>query len=210
MTPVPARVLRVLGALAGMCLGSTGVLALVITMNEHMEPPKAAPREEGTTFDVPPPPPPPQARPSPPPERKPRPRPNAAAPALATSLAGMSFGLPGFADGAGAMNDSLLGDMGDVVMSENAVDSPPRLLNAVHLEYPVRARSKNIEGAVVVSVVVGVDGVPRDAKVLEAQPSGVFEESALAAVGQMRFEPASYEGRPVSMRARQRVLFQLD
>ena len=54
---------------------------------------------------------------------------------------------------------------------------------------------------------VGV--VARLLRALEATPPGVIEETAVASVRGWRFEPATYEGRPVTVSVTQTVRFEL-
>lgn len=53
-------------------------------------------------------------------------------------------------------------------------------------------------------------GRVREAEVIEANPTGVFDESALQAFRAGRFEPAMKDGRPVRYQAYIRVEFKLD
>nr|WP_236673268.1 TonB family protein [Comamonas sp. JC664] len=67
---------------------------------------------------------------------------------------------------------------------------PPTVLNAVTPEYPRLAKQRNIEGVVVVRVIVGTDGrvEPEHTKVLRSVPA--LDAAAIAAVNQWRFTPA--------------------
>jgi protein TonB len=56
-------------------------------------------------------------------------------------------------------------------------------------EYPPAAATAGIEGYVVIGYDVTVDGRVTNAIVLDSQPTGVFEDAALAAVAQWRFNP---------------------
>ena len=62
---------------------------------------------------------------------------------------------------------------------------------------------------VTVSLLVAADGSVERAKVVAAEPPGVFDAAALDAVRAWRFEPASYGGKPVKVWARQVVRFGL-
>jgi protein TonB len=169
--------------------------------------------EAAVSFDTPPP-----QRKQPPKEKKPaepKPRPKAAKapppPSLGSSLAGMSFGLPQFeGDLLGGASDALLGDRSDAVMSEDAVDDPPRPVTRAACAYPSRARQRNAEGFVTLSLLVQADGSLSDVRVLEADPPGMFEEVALACIQAWRFDPALYQGKPVAVRARQTLRFVLE
>ncbi len=184
--------------------------ARLVALHRPVPPPGGDEGAGAVTFDAPPPPPPPPPRPkkTETPKRKVTRAPPA--PALTAGLAGLDLGLPGFSGDLGEATDALLGDVGDVEMTEDAVDAPPRPVTRVPPEYPARARSRAVEGQVVLSLRVGADGTVGDVRVLEAEPRGVFEEVAVAAVRQWRFAPANYEGRPVAVRARQTLRFELE
>lgn len=171
-----------------------------------------AERVDSVAFDTPPPPKKPPAKRKPKPKPKPRPKPSKAPPppSLGSALAGLSFGLPQFSgDLLGGASDSLLGQRGDAVMPEDAVDEPPRPTQRTGAAYPTRARAQNVEGFVTLSLLVQSDGSVSDIRVLEAQPPGVFEQAAMESVRGWRFEPALYEERPVAVRARQTIHFRL-
>jgi protein TonB len=80
--------------------------------------------------------------------------------------------------------------------------TPPR--------YPYQAKRRGIEGWVRVSFTVTEDGAVADVVVEEADPPGVFEKAALAAVSQWKFKPRIVDGKAVAGRAEQRVEFDLD
>jgi protein TonB len=93
--------------------------------------------------------------------------------------------------------DSLLGDLDNVALTEDAVDQPPEIRTRIPPEYPERAQQREIEGRVVVAVLVGVDGQVQQLQINESTPPGVFDDAVLAAVRQWTFEPAQYQGNPV-------------
>ena len=67
----------------------------------------------------------------------------------------------------------------------------PALPRAVHQpppRYPSLALNRGLEGAVHVAFVIQPDGSVAETRVVEADPPGVFDRSALAAVGSYRFE----------------------
>lgn len=202
---------RRLGASAIMLLGTAGVFGGVVFMNAAAEMANERDHSAVSSFNV-------QTRPKPPPAKKPRPKrskpkPKRAAvaplPSLGVAMSGVDFGLPGLDGALGEMTDALLGDVKDVVMTEDSVDAVPTLTTRTRAPYPSRARAKGIEGYVTVSMLVGADGNPSDVRVLEAQPAGVFDEAALMTVKAWRFQPATYEGRPVSIRVTQTIRFEL-
>lgn len=190
--------------------GTALTVGLLLALHGELGSPAKPPTTEPVAFDVPEP---PKPKPK---TRKPKPKPKKTSakpppvPALTAGLAGLSFGLPGFDGALDGAADALLGDVGDVVMTEDAVDTAPVPRSRVAPEYPARARAKNVSGYVTFSLLVGSDGGLQDVRILEASPPGVFEEVAMAAIRQWRFDPATYEGRPVTTRARQTLRFELE
>lgn len=67
--------------------------------------------------------------------------------------------------------------------------SVPRLLHQPPPRYPSLALSRKMEGSVQVAFTILADGAVGDTRVIGADPPGVFDRSALAAVGSYRFEP---------------------
>jgi len=66
--------------------------------------------------------------------------------------------------------------------------SAPALMRAAEPHYPMIAMHRGIEGSVEVAFTVQSDGSVANARVLSAQPRGVFERAALDAVARYRFE----------------------
>lgn len=97
----------------------------------------------------------------------------------------------------------------DLLLAEDQVDRPPEVVSKVAPTYPDRALDRALEGWVDLLLVVDRDGVVRELEVVDADPAGVFEDAATAAVWQWRYTPAVYQGRTVRCRYRQRVLFRL-
>jgi protein TonB len=56
----------------------------------------------------------------------------------------------------------------------------------------------NVEGKVMVELVVDTSGLPKACAVRSAEPSGYFEEAALNAAQKMRFIPGKVRGAPVN------------
>jgi protein TonB len=90
-----------------------------------------------------------------------------------------------------------------------SVASPPELITRVMPEYPGRARDLEIEGQVVLEVVLDRAGNPeRDVKVLRS--IALLDAAAIAAVRQWRFRPGrDAEGRPVRVVMEVPVRFEL-
>lgn len=205
----PPAVLRHLGAGLVSLAGTALVVGLVLGMNGVGSSTEEAAGEKAVSFELPPPPkkkkPKPQRRKKAEPKKRSRTPPPA--PAVGASLAGLDLGLEAFMVGGADEADALIGSLEDVVMTSESVDELPRPQRQVAPEFPERARRQGLSGSVTLSLLVGVDGVVRDVKVLEANPPGVFDQPATAAVRQWRFQPASYEGRPVAIRVTQTLRF---
>lgn len=75
--------------------------------------------------------------------------------------------------------------------------------------YPEAARKEHIEGTVVLWLVVDGDGVPQDIKVARSL-RGDLDAAALKTVQNWRFEPATFDGKPVAVQINVEVNFRLN
>jgi protein TonB len=121
-------------------------------------------------------------------------------PILGSDLSGLSFGLDNLSLSVDGDSMSLVGDTTNVVMTAESVDEPPLPVHRVAPKYPEKARKKGITGNVTISLLVSNTGAVKDTHIVNSQPVGVFEESAINAVRQWRFQPAIYKGAPVAIR----------
>lgn len=217
-TPKSAVLLGVARHLAASALAFSGLLFslwVVLGMNEEVPPrpppSPSAPVTMEVTRRAPENKPPPPRRATPPPQRSARATPPAPRVAGA-ALSGLDLGLSGLDLGLGQTRAGDLAGKSDttrLVMSEGSVDSPPRPTSRTPPRYPPRARADGVEGHVVLSLLVDASGRVEKVQVLESSPPGVFDDAALDAVRQWRFEPATYQGAPVKSWARQRMPFML-
>lgn len=90
------------------------------------------------------------------------------------------------------------------------VDRLPKTMGSITPEYPEAARQRGQEGNVTLMLKIDDLGRVREAEVIEANPPGVFDETALQAFRAGRFQPAMKDGRPVRYQAYIRVEFKLD
>ena len=97
----------------------------------------------------------------------------------------------------------------DEVVDFFALESPPKPVKQVKPDYPDLARKAQIEGVVLVQVVIGTDGKVEQAKVVQARPEGFFEKAALAAARQWEFTPAKQRDKPVKVRYQIPLRFEL-
>lgn len=64
-------------------------------------------------------------------------------------------------------------------------------------QYPDRANRRGIEGWVLLGFTITETGGVRDPVVLDAEPGGIFNRSALRAVAKFKFHPKLVDGTPV-------------
>lgn len=90
------------------------------------------------------------------------------------------------------------------------VDVHPHALQAVLPVYPQAANDGNIEGWVLLKIKLDVTGKVEDVKVSDANPAGVFDQSALDAFAKASFAPAQKAGRAVKSLVEIKVWFNLN
>lgn len=117
--------------------------------------------------------------------------------ASGAALSGLSFGGSGAAGrggGLGAASDR------DVVP-----------LVRIEPDYPARAAQRGIEGFVVLQFTITPAGTVKDPVVLDAEPDGVFDAAAVAAVSRWKYNPKMEGGVAVERRGvRVKLNFQLE
>lgn len=85
----------------------------------------------------------------------------------------------------------------------------PKVIRTAQPEYTAEARDAKLEGAVILSTTVGVDGVPADMKVIRGLGKGL-DEKAIECVAKWRFKPGSnYFGEPSPTKVTIEVNFRL-
>jgi protein TonB len=147
-----------------------------------------------------------------PPKSAPKPRKataKAPSPNLDALIGGIAMNVPEFAavNVKGDANELLDDLVEELVMSEQTVDSKPKVTSRPPMSYPVSAVRDGLKGFVVVNLLIARDGSVELAKIVESQPRGVFDNTVLSGVHDWVFIPARYKGQPVKVWARQRVSF---
>jgi TonB family protein len=105
----------------------------------------------------------------------------------------------GNGEGAGSgIGDGMGGGTGGGPYRPGSGIEPPRLLREVKADYTDEARRRNLQGDVVLEIVVRSDGSVGDVTVLKGLGSGL-DQRAVAAVRQWRFAPARRRGTPVDV-----------
>jgi TonB family protein len=93
-------------------------------------------------------------------------------------------------------------DLASEIPNRGAIDCPvppepreraPRAIYTPDPEYPEKARKMKISGTVVLSVTVGIDGLPHDITVDKKLGYGL-DEKAVEAVKRWKFQPAMKDG----------------
>jgi hypothetical protein len=95
----------------------------------------------------------------------------------------------------------------------------PKLIYSVEPEFSEKLRKKKINGSCVVGLTVDTDGNPKDVHVVSSIPgledkklhAAVVElqDSCIKPVKQYRFEPGTYQGKPVPVELKVEINFQI-
>src|SRR5947209_800498 len=108
---------------------------------------------------------------------------------------------PGVGEGRG-------GGIGGGVFRVGGGVSAPKAIYNPDPEYSEEARKAKFQGTVVLSLIVGADGVPRDIKVARSVGLGL-DEKAIETVKTWKFDPGTKDGKPVATYATIEVAFHL-
>jgi len=84
----------------------------------------------------------------------------------------------------------------------------PKLVSKSEPNYTQEARDAKIEGAVLLSAVIGADGSISDASVIRSLDKGL-DRNAVEAIESWVFEPATKDGQPVPVGVKIEVNFRL-
>jgi TonB family protein len=79
----------------------------------------------------------------------------------------------------------------------------------IQLDYPGDALRKNVEGWVDLSYVVTTDGKVTKVKVLDSNPTGVFDAAASKALSRLRYKPMLVGGKATAVSTKLRIAFRL-
>jgi TonB family protein len=95
----------------------------------------------------------------------------------------------------------------------------PKVIYAPDPEFPDKARSKKLGGTCIISILVDAQGTPHDVQVVKSIAEGLkpklhsaalsLDESAVKAVQQYRFQPATMQGKPVPYKVNIEVAFNI-
>ena len=73
------------------------------------------------------------------------------------------------------------------------------LMGAGALRYPPKARKYKYVGEVIVAFSIGPDGKVVDPHIVDAEPPGIFERSALKYVRSWRYQPPVHDGENIQV-----------
>ena len=98
----------------------------------------------------------------------------------------------------------------DAIFVEAVVDEPPILLSRPPAAYPPLLKDAQIEGYVILEVVIGVDGhpEPESLRIIESS-NRAFERSARTVVLGSVYRPGRMRGQPVRVLVRQPLQFEI-
>jgi TonB family protein len=81
-------------------------------------------------------------------------------------------------------------------------------LRALDVEYPSGALQKKTQGTVEIGYVVTAKGAVSDIRILDANPTGVFETAATKAISRLRYKPSlDARGKPTAVSTKMLVIF---
>ncbi|MGA7832724.1 MAG: TonB family protein [Terracidiphilus sp.] len=82
----------------------------------------------------------------------------------------------------------------------------PRLLSTIYVPYPSEAPAKAIQGMTVLAMVIDANGIPAHIQVLHTHGEA-FDQAAITAVIQSKFEPGKLRDHPVPVSINVRTVF---
>ena len=87
---------------------------------------------------------------------------------------------------------------------------PVQLLSSDDPVYPPLAKAQGVQGYVVIEYTVSINGVVLNPKVVDSEPVGVFETSALVAIASWVYKPMTKNGEALrAERVRSRLEYRL-
>lgn len=90
------------------------------------------------------------------------------------------------------------------------VDSPPKIVRQMPVNYPSLAKKNKVEGRVIARVLIGKKGKAEKMEVVESNPEGVFDENALKSLKHWQFRPGILNGELVPTWVSIPLTFKLD
>ena len=134
-------------------------------------------------------------------------------PKLAPEIPKMSIGANSGADKVVAtLNPTIdLSGVGKGMKLASGSDRDVIPLVRIPPEYPQRAATRGVEGWVIVQFTITAAGTVKDAKVVNADPKGIFDDAAIKAILRWRYNPKVVDGVAVErVGVQTKLTFQLE
>jgi len=96
-----------------------------------------------------------------------------------------------------------------LILAEEEVDEPPKVVHRVAPEYPEEAADKGVTGWVQLKLLIDRQGRVERVLLSNSQPKKTFDRVARRAIKRWVFSPARYQGKSVAVWFRQRLIFNL-
>ena len=78
------------------------------------------------------------------------------------------------------------------------VDKPPKVVRQMPIKFPADAKRNGITGKVVVRCLIGTNGKADKMEIVDSEPAGIFDESAMSTLKYWEFRPGIKEGEMVA------------
>lgn len=75
-----------------------------------------------------------------------------------------------------------------------AGNRPVQLLSTAEPEFPTLAKSRGVEGYVIVEYSVSMQGIVLNPRIVESEPEGIFDTAALKAISLWQYKPMIEKG----------------
>jgi protein TonB len=102
----------------------------------------------------------------------------------------------------------LIASAGVIFADHPARTTAPVPIHSVSPEYTQEASEAKLQGSVLLSAVVGVDGIPADIKVVKGLGMGL-DEKAVECLSKWRFKPGTHDAQPTTVRVQVQINFRL-
>lgn len=102
----------------------------------------------------------------------------------------------------------LIAAAGSLQPQEISHTSRPRIIHTIRPEYTKEALDAKLQGTVVLSALIGIDGVPSEIKLVRELGKGL-DEKAIECLRQWRFSPGLSHGEPISVTVTVEIVFRI-
>ncbi len=103
----------------------------------------------------------------------------------------------------------LIATASSLLPQEISHTTEPRVIHTVQPEYTKEALDAKLQGTVLLTAIVGVDGLPSEIKVIRGLGKGL-DEKAIVCAERWRFSPGTNHGEAIPMKVQVEINFRLD